>query len=175
MEFLNKFRTNLVVNAVLTIVIGIFFIINPGGTGRLIALAAGILILVAGIVAIVRFLISGSRDLTSSGILIAGIVMLILGIIILTHTGAVLTLLIYLFAVYVLIGGIFSMRGALRLRETQSAGWVAHVVLAVVIIAAAVFMLIFPFAVVNTAIIVSGVILVADGVIELVTGVRMNR
>ncbi len=174
MEFLNKLRTNLVVNAVLTIVIGIFFIINPGGTGRLIALAAGILILAAGIVAIVRFLVSGSRDLTSSGILIAGIVMLILGIIILTHTGAMLTLLIYLFAIYVLIGGIFSMRGALQLKEAHSAGWIAHVVLAVAIMAAAVFMLLFPFAVVNTAIVVSGVILVADGFIELATGVRIH-
>lgn len=175
MKFFNKLRTNLIANAVLTILIGIFFIINPGGTGRLIAIAAGILILISGIVDIVRFLTAGTRDASSGGSLIIGIVKLVLGIIILTHTGAMLTLLIYLFAIYVLIGGIISLQGAIRLRQEQIAGWGAHMVLAVIIVAAAVFMLLFPFAVVNTAIMVSGIILVADGVIELATGARINR
>ncbi|MCC8082187.1 MAG: DUF308 domain-containing protein [Lachnospiraceae bacterium] len=175
MEFFNKIKTNMILNAVLTILIGIFFIINPGGTGRLIGVAAGIVILISGIVDITRFLAAGTRDLYSNGSLIIGVVKLVIGIVILTHTGAFLSLPIYLFGIYVLIGGINSMSSAIRIRQAGIPGWAGHAVLAAAIIAAAVFMMLFPFAVVNTAIMVSGVILIADGVIGLASGIRTNR
>lgn len=175
MNILGKMKSNLILNAILTILIGILFIANPGGSGILIATIAGVIILLSGVVDVIRFLGTRNRDMSSSGVLFIGIVKLILGIIILTHTGAMLTLLIYLFGLFVLFGGIHSLSGALRLKKFGISGWPAHVLLAVIIIAAAVFMLFFPFAVVETAITISGIILIVDGVTELLTGIRMKR
>ncbi|MCC8104086.1 MAG: DUF308 domain-containing protein [Clostridiales bacterium] len=55
MELFKKIRVNMTVNAVLTIVIGILFVLNPGGTGSTIALIAGIAILLSGISDIIRY------------------------------------------------------------------------------------------------------------------------
>lgn len=175
MNIFEKMKTNLILNALLTILIGILFIANPGRSGILIAAIAGAVILISGIIDVIRFLGTKNRDMSASGVLVLGIAKLILGVIILTHTGAMLTLLIYLFGLFVLFGGIHSLSGALRLKKSDISGWPAHLTLAVLIIAAAVFMLFFPFAVVETAITISGVILIVDGVTELLTGIRMKR
>ncbi len=175
MNLLSKMKANMTLNAILTILVGILFIANPGGSGKLIVTAAGAIILCAGIIDIIRFIGAKNRDMSTSGILLTGIVKLILGILILTHTGGMLTLLIYLFGLYVLFGGFQSMGGAFRLKKVGVSGWAAHFVLSLIIIIAAIFMLAYPFGVVETAIMISGIILMVDGITELLTGVRMKK
>ncbi len=104
-----------------------------------------------------------------------GVVKCVLGIFILTHAGTLLTMLTYIFSIFVLMGGFHSIEGAMQLRKAGIPGWGANAILSAVIIGAGVFMLFFPFSAIDTAILVVGVILVIDGATELFTSFQMKK
>ncbi len=175
MERLKKLRLNLAVNALLTVLIGICLIVRPGAAGWIIAVVAGIAILIAGIVDISRCVSLGEHNFAFSGSLIFGIIKVILGVIILTHTGRLLILLSYILGIFVIVGGVGCMEGAIRMKDAGAERWIVNAVLAAVVLAAGLFMVIFPFRAVTTAIVTVGVVLVVVGVIGLFIAWQVRR
>ncbi|MCD8395830.1 MAG: DUF308 domain-containing protein [Lachnospiraceae bacterium] len=175
MELFKKIRVNMTVNAVLTILIGILFVLNPGGTGSTIALIAGIAILVSGIGDIIRYISDREYGFLMSGSLFGGVIKCVLGLFAVTHTGTIITLLTYILSVFVIIGGVNCLESSLQLKKAHVSAWGLNMALSAVILAAGIFMLFFPFDAASTAIIIVGVILIADGLNELFTSWRMKK
>ncbi|MCD8104854.1 MAG: DUF308 domain-containing protein [Lachnospiraceae bacterium] len=175
MELFKKIRMNLVVNALLTVLVGILFVLNPAGTGGTIALIAGIAILISGIGDIIRYISDRDYGFLVSGSLFGGVIKCILGLFAITHTGTIITLLSYILSVFVIIGGVNCLENSMQLKHALVSGWVVNMVLSAAILAAGIFMLFFPFDAASTAIIIVGIILIADGLNELFTAYRMRR
>ncbi|MCD7736080.1 MAG: DUF308 domain-containing protein [Lachnospiraceae bacterium] len=175
MEFFKKMRMNMTVNAILTIFIGVLFVLNPGGTTGTIALIAGIAILVSGIVDIVRYVSDRGYEVFAGGSLFGGVIKCVLGVFMVTHTGTVITLLLYILSIFVIISGVNCLQSSTQLKRAGVSGWAFNMTLAVVILAAGIFMLFFPFDAASTAVMIVGVILIADGVTELFTSWRMKK
>jgi len=175
MELFKKIRVNMTVNAVLTILIGILFVLNPGGTGSTIALIAGIAILVSGIGDIIRYISDREYGFLMSGSLFGGVIKCVLGLFAVTHTGTIITLLTYILSVFVIIGGVNCLESSIQLKKAHVSAWGLNMALSAVILAAGIFMLFFPFDAASTAIIIVGVILIADGLNELFTSWRMKK
>ncbi len=166
-------RENNTVIAWVSILLGAIFIINPGGTGKVIVVIAGIGVLIAGVSDIIRrFTVEDTGF--SDDRKIGGIVKIIVGIFILTHIGMVLTLLSYILGVLILIGGSRNLDRTLRQRHEGIADRNGNlqILWSVLVIAAGIFMLFFPFGAVNTAIFIVGIILVLYGVADLYTSWR---
>ncbi len=174
MEFLKQIRWNMGVNALLTIFIGILFIVNPGGTTALIATVAGIVILVMGIADVIRYFTSGGYGFLY-GSLSAGIIKGVLGLFILTHTAMVITLLSYLISIFIIISGVNSLEGAMQLRRGGVRGWGVNLALALAFIVIGILILIFPIDAASSMMVLVGVILVADGLSGLFTARRMRK
>lgn len=175
MELFKKIRVNMTVNAVLTIVIGILFVLNPGGTGSTIALIAGIAILLSGISDIIRYISDREYGFLVSGSLFGGVIKCVLGLFAVTHTGTIITLLTYILSVFVIIGGVNCLESSMQLKKAHVSAWGINMALSAVILAAGIFMLFFPFDAASTAIIIVGVILIADGLNELFTSWRLKK
>ncbi|MCD8023855.1 MAG: DUF308 domain-containing protein [Lachnospiraceae bacterium] len=175
MELFKKIRVNLTVNAILTILVGILFVVNPTGTTGTIALIAGIAILVSGIIDISRYVSGRDYALMMSGSLFGGVIKCVLGLFMITHTGTIITLLTYILSVFVIIGGVNCLENATQLKKANVSGWAVNMVLSVLILIAGIWMLFYPFDAVSTAITIVGVILIADGLNELFTSWRMKK
>ncbi|MCD8346360.1 MAG: DUF308 domain-containing protein [Lachnospiraceae bacterium] len=175
MELFKKIRVNMTVNAILTMLVGILFILNPAGTGETIALIAGIAILISGIVDIIRYVSDREYGFLISGSLFGGVIKCVLGLFAVTHTGTIITLLTYILSVFVIIGGVNCLESSRQLKRAGVSAWGINMVLSAVILAAGIFMLFFPFDAASTAIIVVGVILIADGLNELFTSWRLKK
>lgn len=148
--------------ACVSILLGILFIVNPGGSGKVIAVIAGCIVLIAGIVNLIR---SFSADGASGSL--RGVIMIILGIFMLTHVSTVIALLSYILSIVLLIAGTRSLENTLRLRQEGVSDRNWNILLAVLVMLASVFMLFAPHGSVNVAIFIVGVILVIYGVVEL--------
>lgn len=166
---------NMTVNAILTVFIGILFVLNPSGTGSTIALIAGIAILVSGIGDIVRYISDREYGLFVSGSLFGGIIKCVLGIFAITHTGTIITLLSYILSVFVIVSGVNCLESSTQLKKANVSGWAVNMLLSVIILGAGIFMLFFPFDAASTAIMIVGIILVVDGLTELFTAWRMKK
>ncbi|MCD7818806.1 MAG: DUF308 domain-containing protein [Lachnospiraceae bacterium] len=175
MELLKRMRVNMTVNAILTIFIGILFVLNPGGTGSTIALIAGIAILVSGIGDILRYVSAHEYRYFADGSLFGGVIKCVLGLFMITHTGTVISLLFYVLSIFVIISGVNCLQSSTQLKRAGVPGWTVNMLLAIVILAAGVFMLFFPFDAASTAIMIVGIILIADGLTEFFTSWRMKK
>ena len=159
-------RENNTIIAWVSILLGAIFIINPGGTGKVIVVIAGIVLLIAGIADIIRRF-TADDACVSDGRKISGIVKLIVGIFILTHVGTVLTLLAYILGIVILIWGSRSLENILMQRREGKPDGAMQILWSLLILAVGVFLLFFPFGAVNTVILIAGVILVLYGAAEL--------
>ncbi|MCD8019893.1 MAG: DUF308 domain-containing protein [Clostridiales bacterium] len=174
MELVKKFFANMLVNAILTLVIGIVFVAYPARSGVMIVRIAGIVILIAGIVDLVRYFFVERAEEVFGGGLLSGIIEMILGIFAITHIGTLVSLLSYVIGFVIIISGVSSLSGALQLRRTEVSAWVLNIVLSLIVIFAGIVMLFFPFAAVSTAIMVAGAILIGDAISKLFTAYRMQ-
>ncbi|MCD8046807.1 MAG: DUF308 domain-containing protein [Clostridiales bacterium] len=156
-------RENKIIISCVSILLGILFIVNPGGTGKVIAVIAGIVVLIAGITDIVRRL-TGDGTASSMDGAVGGIVKIIIGIFILTHVTTIIALLSYILGIVVLIGALRSLEHTLRLRREGQPEGIWHIILAVLVALLGIFMLFAPHGTVNAAIFVVGILLVVYGV-----------
>ncbi|MCC8104085.1 MAG: DUF308 domain-containing protein [Clostridiales bacterium] len=110
-----------------------------------------------------------------SGSLFGGVIKCVLGLFAVTHTGTIITLLTYILSVFVIIGGVNCLESSMQLKKAHVSAWGINMALSAVILAAGIFMLFFPFDAASTAIIIVGVILIADGLNELFTSWRLKK
>lgn len=175
MEFIKKLRISANLNAVLTILIGVLFCIDPYGSSSTIAVIAGAVILCNGLFDIGRYIKAGAYAYFLRSSLFTGILKCILGIFIFTHTGTMVTMFSYIFSIFIIANGITSLENAIQLARAEVSGWIVNLILAVLVIAAGAVMLFHPVGTAYTMAIYIGIILIADGVIELFTLYRMRK
>lgn len=175
MEIFKRLRYRAILNAVLTIVIGLMFIINPYGVTSSIAVVAGIIILCNGIFDIAGYISTSGYGYLMRGGLLSGILKCILGIFIFTHTDAMVALFSYIFSFFIILNGINCLESAMQLKRAGIGGWGVNAALSILVIAAGTGVLFFPIGAASTAAVGIGVILVADGVNELFTVYRMKK
>lgn len=174
-ELWKRIRINAVINAVLTVLVGILFITNPYATGTTLAAAIGIVILCSGVIDIIRYFSAREAAYFLQGSLFAGVIKAVIGIFLFTHTDKLLELFAYIFSVIIIVNGINCLQGAIQLKQVRVKGWMLHIILSAAIIAGGVIMFFTPFGTAVTAIVIAGYFLVIDGVTELVTVIRVRK
>lgn len=144
-------RENKLIIACVSLLLGILFIVNPGGSGKVIAVIAGCVVLIAGIANFIRRLASDEAEQMANGSL-QGIIIVILGIFMLTHVSTIIALLSYIFGIILLVAGTRSLENTLRLRREglEDRNW--NILLAALVMLVGVFMLFVPHGTVNVAI-----------------------
>lgn len=174
-ELFKRIRINAVINAVLTMFVGILFIAKPYTTGTTLAVVIGIAVFCSGIIDIIRYFSAKEAAYFLQGSLFAGVIKTIIGIFLFTHTDRMLELFAYIFSVIIIVNGINCLQGAIQLRRAQVKGWLIHIILSAAVIAGGIIMFFTPFSTAVTAIIIAGYFLVIDGVTELVTFIRIRK
>ena len=175
MEFLKKLRVNAILNGVLTILMGLLFIIFPYSAGSIVVVIAGIAVLCIGIFDILRYFTAGGYSYYVRGSLFMGVVKIVLGIFIFTHTDIMLALFSYVFSIFIIVSGVSSMENSVQLKQAGLSGWLLTMVLSVLVTAAGIVMLFHPIGAASTASMLIGVILLADGATELLTLYQLKK
>ena len=175
MNIAKKIKTNVVVDSILTIIIGVLFILMPTGSNTVLVNIIGVAVFCVGIVDIVYYIRSKVKVLLWSGDLLAGILKCILGIFTITHTGFMLLIISYAFSIYLIIDGIHSLEQGIELAKASVSGWLLHIVFSILIILCGATLLFQPFSALQTAGIWLGISLLADGLVSLVTVHRLTK
>lgn len=175
MEIIKKIRLNRMINAVITIIIGILFCVNPYGASNTIAVVSGIMILCSGVFDIVRYIMTGRYTYFLRGSLFTGVLKCILGLFILTHTSAMVALFTYIFSIFIIVNGVTCIEYAGQLARAGVTGWIVNMFLAVLITGAGIIMLFHPIGTAVTAAVFLGAVLIADGATEIFTIYRMKK
>lgn len=175
MEFLKKLRVNAIVNGVLTILMGLLFLIFPYSASSTVAVIAGIVVLCIGIFDVLRYFSAGGYSYYVHGSLFIGIVKIVLGIFIFTHTDTMVALFSYIFSIFIIVSGVTCMENSVQLKQAGVSGWLLTLLLSVVVTAAGISMLFHPVGAASTAAVMIGIILLVNGATELLTLYQLKK
>ncbi len=175
MEKLKHMKTFMVINAIVMILIGILILIDPGGSTLVLALSAGIGILISGILQICHYFSVRKYALFSSGFLVSGIIECLLGVFMFTHPTVMMLSLSICISIFLFFGGVNCLETAFQMKHLGLRGWVVNLILAVIILLGGGILLFFPFATLAYTVIYAGVLLILNGIVELINCWRLRK
>lgn len=166
MPFFKEAKARATLSALLTALIGLLFILFPGISAKLIAYAFAVLTAILGIAMLVRYFTSHILSFFPAQ-LFGGLALLGVALVIILRAEAVASLLPAILGALILVSGIVKLCHALSLRRFQDGAFLPLLVMSILGIAFGILMLINPFAVVKTAMILIGAGLLYSGLSDL--------
>ena len=168
------FKTNTFVSAIISILIGLALLLQPGSFTILACRIIAVLVLISGTAAIISYVRETQRVWRLQAMLILGIILVILGISMLARPSFFISLLPLVLGIIVLVHGLQDASYALNLKKLNDPYWWITLLIAAASILFAMIVIINPFAAASTVVMVIGAVLIYDGVSDLWVVGRMK-
>lgn len=174
-KFAELVASNIVAQAVVSILFGLFLIIWPGTTLVILVyiLAAGIAL--SGIASLVSYARMNKRGQRNGAILITGLLFLVFALIMFLFPEAFASIFSILLGTLLIVSGVASAVRGFSLRDFGGSTWVVMLVVGIIIAIGGVVIIANPFDSTATFVLVLGILLVAKGVTDLLTEFASSR
>ena len=169
------FKTNTFVSAVISILIGLALLFQPGTFTVLACRIIAILVLISGAAAILSYVRETQKVWRLQALLVIGIILVLLGICMLARPAFFISLLPLVLGIIVLVHGLQDASYALNLKKLNDPYWWITLLIAAASIIFAVIVIINPFAAASTVVMMIGAVLIYDGVSDLWIVGRMKQ
>ena len=173
-DFFNRVRAGMLLDAVLTIAMGVCFCVVPEETMTTLFKVAGVLFLVDGVFNIVEYFSAEADAQHLRGNLYGAAIKLSGALLFLIHSEEMVGVSGYIFSVVLMVNGIASVQISTELKRLEASGWVVHCIVAVVTIAFGVLLAVNPFATARAMFVAIAASLLLDGCNELIAGIRLK-
>ena len=159
-----KMKWETLITALITIVVGIVFLIEPENSSNILCLVIGISFVVLGAALLVRYFASGF--LFGSTHLIMSVILLVIGIFSLSRPNAFKGIITVVFGIFLILDGLLKVKDGVDCCRAHVKGWwLLFVVSALSIILGSLVM----FGSFDSIMIFAGISLIVDGVCDIIT------
>ncbi len=167
MKSVRLFKLDQILLPILTVILGILFLIWPEVSLQVMARIVGVVLVISGICSAVYFFRSSKRLLLHSGILCIGMINIVIGIWILYAPDFIIALMPKLIGLLLLINGIVTFTAAVTLARSNYSRWWITLILSIIIFAAGILFLVRPFETAMVFMRIAGASLVYTGAANL--------
>ena len=175
MEKLKSLKWNYIIEALITVVIGIVLIVRPQGSLEIMAKALAVLLTLAGIVMIISYFVHKQRSVLMSGGLALGIAIAAIGVWIFLNPSPFIDFVPRLFGVFIIASGLTNLSQTLSLIRYRYGLWWLSLVFGILTIGFGAILLVNPKFVENMLVTLIGVFLVFDGATNIWTVSRVSK
>ena len=156
-----------IISSIFYLAFGLCLILIPDQTVNIICkIIFGLVMIAAGIYHIVIY--TAEKQKATILDLLTGVIVMVLGIFLFFTPQIVIKLLPYLLGAFVLVDSIWKIKGSYRLKKAERGRWKALLIGCLIFIALGISMLFYSFMSVKKMILFSGIILTANGVVDIV-------
>lgn len=173
-SFLNAVRSNMVAQAVLSIVLGLLLAFWPGITVITIVYLLALYFAVIGIVALVSYFRTSDPRIRSTGSLVSGILFLAIALFVFAFPQAVAGFFSLILGLLLVIGGAVNAVRAFELRRYQGGTWVVALIAGAIIALGGVIIIVNPFGTTVAFVLALGVLLIVKGVADLLISMWLS-
>ena len=160
-----------VILSALFCLLGIWVIANPAFSAKLLCRLGGILLILFGIIKIIGYFSKDLYQLAFQYDLALGILLIALGAILLFRTEATVNLVCVLVGIYILADGLLKIQIALDAKKFGILSWWL-IMVAAILTGVAGFLLVFrPYSSARAIMVLTGVTLLAEGVLNIITAI----
>ena len=175
MEKLKSLKWNYIIEALITVVIGIVLIVRPQGSLEIMAKALAVLLTLAGIVMIISYFVHKQRSVLMSGGLALGIAIAAIGVWIFLNPSPFIDFVPRLFGVFIIASGLTNLSQTLSLIRYRYGLWWLSLIFGILTIGFGAILLVNPKFVENMLVTLIGVFLVFDGATNIWTVSRVSK
>lgn len=175
MDLIKKLRSKVLTSALMTLILGILFLLFPVKISGMAVTVVGIIILVYGILDVLQYVRASRENMGGKGNLIWGIIVCLIGIFFITNVGGLLQFTTRIISFIILIFGLNSLDHSVQLRRENVSGSLFNLSISIAIVVAGVALFLFPLRGVSLTMRIFGAVLVMNGVLELFTLIRMGN
>lgn len=162
----NFFKSE-IISSIFYLAFGLCLVLIPDQTVNIICkIIFGLVMIAAGIYHIVIY--AAEKKKATILDLFTGVIVMVLGIFLFFTPQIVIKILPYLLGAFVLVDSIWKIKGSYRLKKAERGRWKVLLIGCLIFIALGVSMLFYSFLDVSRMILFSGIILAADGVVDIV-------
>lgn len=175
MDLIKKLRSKVLTSALLTLILGILFLLFPVKISGMAVTVVGIIILVYGILDVLQYVRASRENMGGKGSLIWGIIVCLIGLFFITNVGGLLQFTTRIISFIILIFGLNSLDHSIQLRRGNVSGSLFNLIISIAIVLAGVALFLFPLRGVSLTMRIFGAVLVMNGALELFTLIRMGN
>lgn len=172
---MKKFANGLPVGALITAILGLILLIFPTITNKVLVYGIGIVLIVYGAYRIFRYLRRDAADILIEHDLAYGLICIVTGIFMLSYSGVVISILPFLFGLYLIFGGVESIQAAVDVHRFGGPRWTAHLILGFAFIIVGIVALKDPFATAAALTRFIGAFMLVEGVYMCFAGVTVEK
>lgn len=152
-------------------IIGIILLVRPDESVEFISILCGATVIMLGVGAWISYF----TKFRSSFLAILGTLAVIAGIILCVKYRSIISAVLFLFGIFVLVGGVVDLVSALEARKNDLKSWIISVVMAVITIVLGLLVIINPFNSVMALTRILGAGLIVYAVMDLITFIQIRK
>lgn len=168
-------RSNMFVQAILFILLGLFLILWPGVTVVTVIYLFGALFALSGVASLISYARQKSVDYHSPSVLTTGVLCLLIALVAFVFPGAVASFFSIVAGIILALCGIVCAVRSLELRQFQDNSWIAGLVIGILVAIGGIVVIVNPFGSASTFILVLGVIMLVNGACQLFMEYQLRR
>lgn len=173
--FLEMVRSNIVAQAVLSVVMGLFLAVWPETTTITVVYLLALYLAVMGAASLVSYFIHRKKKGNQTGVLASGVFFLVVALAVFLFPETVAGMFSLILGVLLVVGGLVNVARAVELRSYQGATWLPALIVSVLVAVGGIVIVINPFDTTVTFVLVLGVLLIVKGVVDLVIEISLSR
>lgn len=170
-EFLIKIKNLSLITIAAGFIIGIVLLVRPDETVQFISILCGVTVIMLGIGAWISYF----TKFKSTILAILGTLAVIAGIILCVRYRSIVSAVIFLFGVFVLVGGIVDLISAIDAKRNDLKSWIVSVIMSAVTIILGLIVIINPFDSVMVLTQLLGAGLIVYAVMDLISFIQIRK
>lgn len=170
-EILIKIKNLSLITIAAGFIIGIILLVRPDESVEFISILCGATVIMLGVGAWISYF----TKFRSTFLAILGTLAVVAGIILCVKYRSIISAVLFLFGIFVLVGGVVDLVSALEARKNDLKSWIISVVMAVIAIVLGLLVIINPFNSVMALTRILGAGLIVYAVMDLITFIQIRK
>ncbi len=173
---MKKLEKNIPVSGLITAIAGLIMAIMPNLTNLILVRGIGIALLINGIFRVIHYMRGKSMAAMLDNEMSIGLMSLVAGIILLAYPDLVISILPFLFGLYLIFGGTISIQNALDVyRLRKSSMWIFHLIVGIALIILGIVVISQPFSAAGVMTRFVGICILAEGIYMFIASLRVGK
>lgn len=166
-RFLTMVRSNVLVQGIICVLLGLFLMFWPGVTVITVIYLLGAFFALSGVASLVMYVRKSGDHYHEPAVLTSGVFFLILALIVFIFPGVIASFSSVVLGIVLALAGVVSAVRSVELRELRGSAWIIMLVISIIVAIGGVVIIANPFATTSLFVFIIGLVMFVNGVADL--------
>lgn len=175
LEYIKKYEKSSIITSILMITMSVLLILKPETMLNTIITILGTIVLVEGIIRIILYFFTGKETRVFSSALIEGTLSIIVAALILSNKEFMISVLPVVVGIWIIVKSIIKLQLSFNMKSADENAWIFIFISSIITLILGIIAITSPFEVMVTITVLSGIMLLITGIIDVIESICIIR